>query len=64
MQYIIQIKGINGSYGFFEAEEQAEVDEYYKIFREHKNSAQISVYEKQGMTYNLISGENKRRIGF
>ncbi len=63
MNYIIQLKGINGRFSFIEANE-TEVDEIYMRFQENNNTEEITIYENKGKNFDRILNENKRRIGF
>ena len=62
--YIIQMKGVNGQYAFFETKKEKELDEFIKAFHENKNTKEIKIFENKGTTYTLISTDHKRRVGF
>ena len=64
VHYLIQIKGANGQFGFFEAKKEKELNEFFGAFRENKNAEEMMIFRNEGLTYTLISRENKRRVGF
>ena len=62
--YVIQMKGINGQYAFFEAKKEKELDKFMKAFQGSNNTEEIKIFQSEGMNYTLIAADHKRRIGF
>lgn len=62
--YIIQMKGVNGQYAFFETKKEKELDDFMKAFQGNNNTEEIKIFRNEGMNYTLISADHKRRIGF
>ena len=62
--YVIQLKGKNGRYAFFEAKKEKELDDFMKAFQGNNNTEEIKIFRNEGMNYTLIAADHKRRIGF
>lgn len=62
--YVIQLKGKNGQYAFFEAKKEKELDDFMKAFQGNNNTEEIKIFRNEGMNYTLIAADHKRRIGF
>lgn len=62
--YVIQMKGINGQYAFFEAKKEKELEKFMKAFQGSNNTEEIKIFRSEGMNYTLIAADHKRRIGF
>lgn len=62
--YVIQMKGKNGQYAFFEAKKEKELDDFMKAFQGSNNTEEIKIFRNEGMNYTLIAADHKRRIGF
>ena len=64
INYIIQLKGINGRFAFFQAKKEKELDEFMKAFQDNNNTEEIKIFRNEGMNYTLIAADHKRRVGF
>ena len=64
INYIIQLKGINGQFAFFQAKKEKELDEFMKAFQNNNNTEEIKIFRNEGMNYTLIAADHKRRVGF
>ena len=64
INYIIQLKGINGQFAFFQAKKEKELDEFMKAFQDNNNTEEIKIFRNEGMNYTLIAADHKRRVGF
>lgn len=64
VRYVIQMKGINGQYAFFETKKEKELDEFIKAFQGNNNTEEIKIFRNEGMNYTLVAADHKRRIGF
>ena len=42
--YVIQLKGKNGQYAFFEAKKEKELDEFIKAFQGNNNTEEIKIF--------------------
>ena len=62
--YVIQLKGKNGQYAFFEAKKEKELDEFMRAFQGNNNTEEIKIFRNECMNYTLIAADHKRRIGF
>lgn len=62
--YVIQLKGKNGQYAFFEAKKEKELDDFMIAFQDNGNTEEIKIFRKEGINYTLIAADHKRRIGF
>lgn len=62
--YVIQLKGKNGQYAFFEAKKEKELDVFMRAFQGNNNAEEIKIFRNEGMNYTLIAADHKRRIGF
>ena len=62
--YVIQLKGKNGQYAFFEAKKEKELGDFMKAFQGNNNAEEIKIFRNEGMIYTLIAADHKRRIGF
>ena len=64
INYIIQLKGINGQFAFFQAKKEKELDEFMKAFQNNNNTEEIKIFRNEGLNYTLVAADHKRRIGF
>ena len=64
INYIIQLKGINGQFAFFQAKKEKELDEFMKAFQNNNNTEEIKIFRNEGLNYTLIAADHKRRVGF
>lgn len=64
VRYLIQMKGINGQYAFFETKKEKELDDFIKAFQGNDNTEEIKIFRNEGLSYTLVAADHKRRIGF
>ena len=64
VHYVIQMKGINGQYAFFETKKEKELDKFIKAFQGSDNTEEIKIFRDEGTNYTLVAADHKRRIGF
>ena len=62
--YVVQLKGRNGQYAFFEVKKEKELDDFMRAFQGNNNTEEIKIFRNEGINYTLIAADHKRRIGF
>lgn len=55
---------VKDQYIIREERKPKDVDEWISTYYERQEIEEISVYEQDGLAFNLVAHEHKRRIGF
>ena len=58
------IMKIAGEYVMTDDQKDKEVDKWMNIYKNAQSAEEISIFERNDMTYKLIHKEHRRRIGF
>ena len=62
-KYRIVMK-VGNDYVMTDDQKGKEVDKWMDIYKRTPQAEEISIFERDNMTYKLIHKQNKRRIGF
>jgi hypothetical protein len=62
-KYRIVMK-VGNDYVMTDDQKGKEVDKWIDIYKRTPQAEEISIFERDNMTYKLIHKQNKRRIGF
>lgn len=62
-KFMLQIEN-DGETLFYSTNKKKEIDELLSVFFESKFATKMTLYHKNGVGYEIVAQENKRKIGF